>query len=233
MKYKDLVYKITSSNTQKEPNMKKAQPEINKAKASVQTKDVLIGILSDDNVELSKGSLNAVKREMERTLTVLFDSPISDSFSFLPYSENTLKIMLEIFPDRNFHYVSEREEFKVVKDMKKEKLNLKMVYASMNKNQDFADKIDYLVAINKEVESSMKAVLEKKNVMIFPMEFRGTENFSQPEKLVAPDPSGWIYNSASGMWVKNWGWDGSQQIPSWSAPEDWNLNPNPHPKTGA
>jgi len=233
MKYKDLVYKITSSNTKKEPDMKKETPEVNKAKASVKTKDVLIGILSDDTVTLTPGILNAIKREMERTLTVLFDSPISDSFSFLPYSENTLKIMVEIFPDRNFHYVSGREEFGAVKELKKDKLNIKMIYASMNKNQDFADKIDYLVTINKEVEPTMKASLEKKNVMVFPMEFRGTENFSQKEKLVAPDPSGWVYNSASGMWTKNWGWDGSQEIPSWKAPDDWNLNPNPDPKTGA
>lgn len=233
MKYKDLVYKITSSNTKKEPDMKKDTPQVNAAKKSVQTKDVLIGILSDDETELTKGSLNAVKRNMERTLTVLFDSPISDSFSFLPYSEKTLTQMIEVFPDRNFHYVSERDEYANVKKLKHDKLNIKMIYASMNKNEDFAKKIDYLVTINKEVEPTMKAVLDSKNVMVFPMEFRATKQMSQGEKLVAPDPSGWVYNSASGMWVKNWGNDGSASIPSWKAPDDWNLNPNPDIDTGA
>lgn len=232
MQYKDLVYKITSTYNET-PNMKKEAPETNKAKASVQTKDVLIGIMSDDSVELTQGSLNAVKREMERTLTVLFNSPISDSFAFLPYSEKTLKIMIETFPDKTFHYISERDEFSNLKDLKQEKLNLKMVYASLDKNKDFVDKIDYLVTINKELEPTMKASLDAKNVMVFPMTFRSTENFSQKEKLVMPDPSGWIYNSASGMWVKNWGWDGSQELPSWKTPDDWNLNPNPDINTGA
>lgn len=234
MKYKDLVYKITSSNKlNKNPNMKKDKPAINKAKKSVQTKDVLIGIISDDEVVLTKGILDAIKREMERTLTVLFDSPISDTLAFLPYSENTLKIMVDTFPDKKFHFVSNREEFKDVSELKQTKLNIKMVYASMDKNKDFANKIDYLVTINKTLEPTMKALLDSKNVTIYPMEFRGTENFSQKEKLVAPDPSGWVYNSASGMWVKNWGWDGSTSIPSWKAPDDWNLNPNPNIDTGA
>lgn len=234
MKYKDLIYKITSSRTKTEnPDMKKETPTVNKAKQSVQTKDVLIGIMSDDGVELTEGSLNAVKREVERTLTVIFDSPISNSLAFLPYSEKTLKIMIKTFPDRPFHYVSERDEYKAVKEMKKEKLNLKMIYVSMDKNNDFVNKIDYLVTINKELEPTMKAALEAKNVMIFPMSFRGTESFSQKEKHVAPDPSGWVYNSASGVWVKNWGWDGSQEFPSWKAPKDWNLNPNPDINTGA
>ena len=234
MQYKDLIYKITSSNTEKEnPDMKKEVSAVNKAKTSVQTKDVLIGILSDDEVTLTQGSLNAVKREIERTLTVLFNSPISDSFAFLPYSENTLKIMVETLPERQFHYISTKEEYNGINELKKEKLNIKIIYASMDKNKDFAEKIDYLVTINKEIEPTMKAILDSKNVMIFPMEFRGTENFSQKEKLVAPDPSGWSYNSASGKWVKNWGWDGSAEIPSWKAPDDWNLNPNPDINTGA
>ena len=227
MKYKDLIYKITSSNKSEQPSMKKETPNINKAKASVQTKDILIGILSDDKTELSKDSLNAIKREIERTLTVLFNSPISDSFSFLPFSKDTLKIMVDIFPDRNFHYISEREEFKEVKKLKREKLNIKMIYASLNKKRDFVEKIDYLVTINKEIEPTMQAVLDSKNVMVFPMIFNGTKNSPQKEKLVTPDSSGWIYNSANGMWVKNWGNDGSQQIPGWKAPDDWNLDPNP------
>jgi len=69
--------------------------------------------------------------------------------------------------------------------------------------------------------------LKEKNVMVFPMKFRGTKDFPQPEKLVAPDPSGWGYNSASGMWLKTWGKDGSHEIPSWKAPDDWNLDPSP------
>lgn len=232
MNYKDLIYKITSTNVTVQ-DMKKDTPDINSAKASVQTKDVLIGILSDDKVILTPGILNAIKNDIERKLTVLFNSPISDSFSFLPYSENTLKIMVDVFPDRNFHYISEKEELTNINELKKNKLNIKMVYTTTNKNQEFVEKIDYLVTINKEVEPTMKSFLDKKNVMIFPLTFVGTQNTSQPEKLILPDPSGLVYNSASGMWTKNWGWDGFQSLDSWKAPADWNLNPNPDQNTGA
>ena len=50
MKYKDLVYKITSSNKNKEPNMKKDDndTDINIAKKSVKTKDVsLVGTIKN------------------------------------------------------------------------------------------------------------------------------------------------------------------------------------------
>lgn len=238
MQYKDLIYKITSGNNTKDEvnseEMKKETPEINSAKKSVQTKDVLIGVMIGENTVLNKGISDALKREVERTLTVLFNSPISDSFAFLPYDKTTLVSMLELFPDRNHHFISNREDFTEVKEMKQTKMNLKIVYASMNTNMDFVNKIDYLVTVNiDEIESSMKSKLSEKNVMIFPLTFRGTENFSQKEKLVSPDPSGWAYNSASGMWVKNWGNDGSASIPSWKAPDDWNLNPNPDINTGA
>ena len=103
-----------------------------------------------------------------------------------------------------------------------------MIFQTNNHKQDFIDKIDYLVTVNVDkIEASFEMALKHKNIMTFPMTFVGTNNTSQPEKLVAPDPTGWVYNSANGMWVKNWGWDGSATIPSWSAPDDWNLNPNP------
>ena len=66
--------------------------------------------------------------------------------------------------------------------------------------------------------------------MVFPMTFRGTKELSQPEKFVVPDPSGWGYNSASGKWLKTWGNDGSHEIDSWSAPDDWNLEAEPEYK---
>lgn len=236
MQYKDLIYKITSpnTNTPTPEDMKKPSPEVNTAKKSVQVKDVLIGVMIGAETVLNKGISEALKKEVERTLTVLFNSPISDSFAFLPYDKSTLISMMELFPDRSHHYVADKDEYNVVKEMRKDKLNLKMVYPTVEKNYDFVDKIDYLVTINiDELESTMAAKLKEKNIMVFPMNFRGTKQFSQPEKLVAPDPSGWNYNAASGIWVKNWGWDGSQEIPSWKAPDDWNLNPTPDPTTGA
>lgn len=230
MQYKDLIYKITSGGNNKTNStpMKKEPSEINPAKKSLQTKDILIGVMIGDKTVLNKGISKALKQEVERTLTVLFNSPISDSFSFLPFDKPTLMAMLELFPDRTHHFVSGRDDYKEVKDLKQNKLNLKTVYASMNVKEDFVSKIDYLVTVNiDEIESSMKAKMDEKNIMVFPMSFRGTESFSQPEKHVLPDPSGWVYNSASGMWVKNWGWDGSQEIPSWKAPDDWNLPAEP------
>ena len=234
MKYKDLIYKITSgknNQNMKEINMKNvSNDDVNSAKKSVQIKDILIGVMIGDKTVLNKGISKALKQEVERTLTVLFNSPISDSFSFLPYDKITLISMLELFPDKNHHFISDRETFSEVNDLKSKKMNFRNIYASMDINTDFVKKIDYLVTINiAEIEPSMKAKLTEKDVMILPMTFRGTENFSQKEKLVVPDPSGWSYNSASGMWVKNWGWDGSQEIPSWKAPDDWNLDPSPNP----
>ena len=213
MKFKDLVYKITSS-----PNTtikKDIDNNVNQAKKSVQLNDILIGVMVGNEIELTDGMLFSLKREIERTLTVLFNSPISDEFTFLPYEESTLKMMIELFPDRNFNYISTREEFKSIKALKQEKLNIKMIYPTLKKKEDFTNKIDYLVTINYKLESSMESALKTNNIMVFPMDFRGTQTFSQKEKLVQPDPSGWSYNSASGVWVKNWGNDGSQSIPGW------------------
>lgn len=226
MIYKDLIYKITSTNEQP-VDMKKDNTDLNAAKQSVQLKDVLIGFIHDDTKPLDSQMLNALKTEIERTLTVLFNSPISDTLAFLPYSINTLKILLSVFPDKKINYIAEEVEIKELDELKKTNLNLKLIIKSDKKKADFANKIDYLVSVNTTIDPDMESLLKSKNVMIFPMSFIGIENRPQKEKHVLPDPSGWVYNSANGLWVKNWGWDGSQSIPSWKAPDDWNLNPNP------
>lgn len=216
MKYKDLIYKITTDN--KNPNVEKPSMEytdINAAKKSVQIKDLIIGVMSNPEKELTPGMLQSLKREIERTLTVLFNSPISDDFSFMPYDVKTLKILLDLFPDRIFHYVSSREEYDEIAKLKKDKINLKTIFPSLKKKADFAEKIDYLVTINYTPEPDLDAALKKKNTMIFPMDFVGITQHAQKEKIVKPDPSGWVYNSASGLWVKNWGWDGHQEIQGW------------------
>lgn len=224
MQYKDLIYKITTDTT----NVKKTEIDINPAKKSVQLKDVLIGIMIDKNTVLNKGISEALKKEIERTLTVLFNSPIADTFALLPYDKMSLTSILDLFPEKNIHYLATNEELNDIKDLKKTKVNLKMIFNTTNQNTDFLDKIDYLVTVNIDtLEPNMEQGLKNKNVMVFPMTFKGTSNSSQPEKLVAPDPTGWVYNSANGLWVKNWGWDGSATIPSWSAPSDWNLDSNP------
>ncbi len=237
MQYKDLIFKITSQSDvdNSMDNIKKENPDINLAKKSVQPKDVLIGIMSDNLIELTPSMLHYLKIEIERTLTVLFNSPISDTFAFLPYSKNILEVMVDTFPDKTFHFIASEENFNNIKAFSKTKLNIKIVYQSNNINIEFANKIDYLVTINTTLEPTLEAQLKSRNVMIFPMTLTNskTQSFSQPEKLVKPDTSGWVYNSANGMWIKNWGWDGSQSIPSWQAPSDWNLNPNPDITTGA
>jgi len=213
MKFKDLVYKITSS-----PNKivkKDLDTNINPAKKSVQLNDILIGVMVGNEIDLTDGMLLSLKREIERTLTVLFNSPISDEFTFLPYESSTLKMMIELFPDRKFNYISTRDEFKMIKTLKQEKLNIKMIYPSLKKKEDFTNKIDYLVTINYELESSMESALKTNNIMVFPIDLQEIQTSAQKEKLVSPDPSGWSYNSASGLWVKNWGNDGSQTIPGW------------------
>jgi hypothetical protein len=227
MQYKDLIYKITSGsgvNTEVTPEEMKAETDINPAKKSVQIKDVLIGVMIDANTVLNKGISSAIKAEVERTLTVLFNSPISDTFSFLPFDKTTLIAMLDLFPDRTHHYVGTKEEMTEVKTLKQSKLNLKSVTESLNPKDDFAKKIDYLVTVNIDnIEPTLKAILTSKNVMVFPMTYVGTSNSSQKEKLVTPDPSGWVYNPANGVWTKSWGNDGMQELPSWKAPDDWNL----------
>ena len=212
MKYKDLIYKITS-DSDKKPEDKMS--EVNDAKKSVQVNNNLIGIIVGEETELTSGMIVSLKNEIERTLTVLTNSPIADTFSFLPYTQKTLNIITSTFPEKNLYYVSDRDEFNDISALKKEKLNIKMIYPSLDKKEDFIKKIDYLVTINYELEPTMQAALKTNNIMVFPMNFRGVEAFAQKEKLVAPDPSGWVYNSASGMWVKNWGWDGSQSIQGW------------------
>jgi len=217
MKYKDLIFKITSKN--KSDNGMLANDstiEINHAKKSLskQVKSV-VGILVDEETELTTGMLNSLKTEIERTLTVIFNSSIYNNIIFLPFNKNTLTLSLETFPEKNIHYISDRTEYKSIKDLKLNKLNLKMIYTSTNKKTDFIKKIDYLVTINHTLESSMESALKTNNIMVFPMNFRGTSQFTQKEKKIQPDPSGWSYNSASGMWVKNWGKDGSQTIQGW------------------
>ena len=46
-------------------------------------------------------------------------------------------------------------------------------------------------------------------------------------KGVTPDPGGWVYNPANGMWSKAFGWDGSQTFKSWDVNADWQLNGDP------
>lgn len=229
MQYKDLIYKITSGSstpTDDVPSEEmKKDTEVNSAKQSVQVKDVLIGVMIGPNTVLNKGISGAIKAEVERTLTVLFNSPISDTFSFLPYDKTTLIAMLDLFPEKNHHYNAKKEELEEIKKLKQTKLNLKMVYDSVNPNEDFVKKIDYLVTVNIEkLEPTLEAKLDAKNVMVFPMTYVGTSNSSQKEKFVTPDPSGWVYNAGNGIWMKTWGWDGSQELPSWKAPDDWNLS---------
>jgi len=233
MNYKDLVYKITSSgndrNVIKEPEeLKRETQEVNAAKKALILKDVLIGVMVGADIVLNKGIAEALKAEIERTLTVLFNSPISDTFSFLPFDKATLIPMLELFPGKNHHFVYKSEEAEEIKELKKTKMNLSTVYLSDDVNKAFVGKIDYLMTVNiDKLEPSMEAKLKEKNIMIFPMVFRGTKQFSQAEKLVAADPSGWGYNSASGIWLKTWGNDGSQEVPSWKAPADWNMEAEP------
>lgn len=219
MQYKDLIYKITSSSNNTvvtSEEMKKEIPDINPARKSVQLKDVLIGIIMNPETVLNKSIADILKKEIERKLTVLFNSPISDVFSFLSFDKTTLLSMLDLFPDKNHHYIATENEYKEIKDLKQEKLNLKMVYPTVEKNFDFVDKVDYVVLINIEnMEPTMEAKLKEKNIMIFPLNFVDTKSYSQPEKLVKTDPTGWNYNSANGMWVKTWGWDGSQEIKGW------------------
>ncbi len=229
MQYKDLIYKITSGTSTPTEEVSseemKKETEVNSAKQSVQVKDVLIGVMIGPNTVLNKGISSAIRAEVERTLTVLFNSPISETFSFLPYDKTTLIAMLDLFPDRNHHYNAPKEEVEEVKTLKKSKLNLRMVYDSINPKEDFVKKIDYLVTVNiDKLEPTLEAKLGEKKVMVLPMTYVGTSNTSQKEKLVTPDPNGWVYNSGSGIWTKTWGWDGSQELPSWKAPDDWNLS---------
>jgi len=225
MQYKDLIYKITSTD---EPvSLDKSDDDVNLAKKSFKTSKYFIGVIAG-KIVLNKGISDALKNEIDRKLTVLFNSPISNEFSFLPYDKIILTSLLDLFPDRNFNYVSTEEDYDSIIEIKKTKMNLSNVFKSTNVDSDFVDKLDYLVTINfNDINPAMKARLENKNVLIFPLTFYGTANNGQPEKLVSPDPSGWKYNPASGIWAKNWGRDGSAEIPSWKAPNDWNLDPNP------
>jgi len=213
MNYKDLIYKITSrsdDNLDIEKNK-----DINPAKKSIQINNLNIGVIADDDLELSDEMIYALKREIERTLTVLFNSPISDQFAFLPFNKRLLEYMIPLFPSRDFHYVTTRDEFNEIKKLKQEKLNIKSIYPSLNKKEDFLKKIDYLVTLNYEMEETMESYLNSHKIMVFPMSFRNTESFSQKEKLVTPDPTGWSYNSTSSLWTKTWGNDGSQTIQGW------------------
>ncbi len=125
---------------------------------------------------------------------------------------------MDTFPNKRIHYIAdeEKEEYTEIKELKATKLNITNIYKSNNKLQDFTKKINYLVTINQELEPTLKAKLDQANIMVFPIDLLDLEAPNgQKEKLVKPDGTGWIYNSASGMWLKTWGNDGMQQIPGW------------------
>lgn len=230
MQYKELIYKITSNKQDpvESDEMKKDTSDLNPAKQSVQLKDVLIGIMVSPQTKVTPEIAQLLKSQVERTLTVLFNSPIADTFSFLPFDKNTLITCLDLFADKNHHFIASPEELEEVKTLKTSKLNLKMIYNSPNVIDDFVRKIDYLVTLNIDaIEPTMQTKLSSKKVMIFPVTYVPVENLSQPQKLVSPDPGGWLYNKANGTWSKFWGRDGSQVIPSWKAPDDWGLDPSP------
>ena len=57
----------------------------NATKALLIAAGVLIGIIMNPETVLNKSIADILKKEIERKLTVLFNSPISDVFSFLSF----------------------------------------------------------------------------------------------------------------------------------------------------
>ena len=164
MQYKDLIFKITSNSGQPQ-----IQQQVNPIKTAIQSKDILIGIMSDKEKKLSKQMLDALKREVERTLTVLLHSPISDNFGFLPFERETLDMVIEAFPDKRIHYIAEENEYQDIKKLKETKLNITSIYKSQNKLTDFTNKINYLVTVNQKLEATLEATLKHNDIMVFPL----------------------------------------------------------------
>lgn len=209
MQYKDLLFKITSGNNQ-------LIQVVNPVKRNLQSSDILIGVMIDTEKELSKPMLVILKHEIERTLTVLLHSPISETFAFLPYSREALDVVVDQFPDKRIHYISEKGEYEEIKELKSSKLNINTIYKSTTKLRDFTDKIKYLVTVNTTIDKALESTLKQNDIMVFPIDLLELNiPKGQKEKLVKADGTGWAYNPASGMWVKTWGNDGMQELRGW------------------
>ena len=210
MQYKDLLFKITSGNNGQSTQV------VNPIKQKLQSTDILIGVMIDTEKKISEPMLDILHSEISRTLTVLMTSPISETFAFLPYTKEALEIIVEQFPDKRIHYISEQDEYTEIKDLKSKKLNIATIYKSETKLREFTDKIKYLVTVNSTIDKALEATLKKNDTMIFPIDLLEIDApKSQKEKIVKPDGSGWVYNSASGIWVKTWGNDGMAEIRGW------------------
>jgi hypothetical protein len=212
MQYKDLLFKITSSEEIIDNNNR----PINPIKQKLQSSDILIGVMIDEESSLSNELLNILKNEILRTLNILFNSPISETFAFLPYTKNDLNIIVAEFPEKRIHYIADEEEYMEIKKLKTEKLNITNVYKSDSKLKEFTTKIKYLVTVNIDIDEMLKNTLQQNDIMVFPIDLLELDSpKNQKEKLVKPDATGWVYNSASGMWVKTWGDDGMQELQGW------------------
>jgi len=210
MQYKDLLFRITSGGNSQLTQV------VNPIKQKLQSKDILIGIMIDTEKKISEPMLKILKNEISRTLTVLLHSPISETFAFLPYTQEALKIVVEQFPDKRIHYIAEQDEYQEIKELKSKKLNISTIYKSETKLREFTNKIKYLVTVNTVMDKALEATLKQNDTMVFPIDLVDIEApKGQKEKLVKPDGSGWVYNSASGMWVKTWGNDGMAEIRGW------------------
>jgi len=210
MQYKDLLFKITTRGNNQLTQV------VNPIKQKLQSKDILIGIMIDTEQKISKQMLGILKLEVEKTLTVLLHSPISETFAFLPYSKEALNIVVEQFPDKRIHYITDNEEYTEIKELKAKKLNISNIYKSETKLREFTDKIKYLVTVNTVMDKALEATLKQNDIMVFPIDLiEVNAPKGQKEKLVKPDGAGWVYNSATGMWVKTWGNDGMQELPGW------------------
>jgi len=210
MQYKDLLFKITNHGNNQLTQV------VNPIKQKLQSKDILIGIMIDTEQKLSKQMLGILKSEIERTLTVLLHSPISETFAFLPYSRPALDIIVTQFPEKRIHYIANNDEYTEIKELKAEKLNISTIYKSETKLREFTDKIKYLVTVNTTMDKALEVTLKQNDTMVFPIDLVDVAApKGQKEKLVKPDGTGWVYNSASGMWVKTWGNDGMQELEGW------------------
>ena len=210
MQYKDLLFKITSSGNNKLTQV------VNPVKQKLQSKDILIGVMIDTERKISEQMLAVMKSEIERTLTVLLHSPIAETFAFLPLTKEALTLMVDNFPNKRIHYISTEEEYSEIKELKSKKLNIHSIYKSETKLREFTDKIKYLVTINTVMDKVLEATLKQNEIMVFPIDLVGinTPQITK-EKIVKPDGTGWVYNSANGMWVKSWGDDGMAEIRGW------------------
>lgn len=198
MIYNELTRKITSSVNQDVIN-----------KLPITDAEITVLCIFKD---VSDIFLPQLKKQIFDKLSVIFDNDFIIKFKTLDlYScqilekmaiDNTIELLIK--PDQSIADIHQRSVAKI-----------KIVDSSTVALNEFIKNLNTVFCSNIVLPLDLSNFINDRKILLFNIDTPNTVSFSQKEKLVKADPTGWVYNPASGVWTKSFGWDGVQTLNGW------------------